>query len=189
MWLTSNLYANKDEVYEHIRKLKIDLATEKISFYCPLVGNLYNPYSDDYDEFDEADSDLLVGNQDYIAEALAREQTPDCDMANYVGEHAGIPSRVIFVEWKVEEIGGKLYGRIDCYLESPLNETEMESLREAVCGQNSDGLGEGFEQRPIQTDEGELYVSFWDNSDDYFLLTESEFEDHLRQQHGMGGIE
>ncbi len=188
-WLKNNLYANKGEVYEHIRKLKIDLASEKVSFYCPLDGNLYNPYSDDYDEYAKADSDLLVGNQDSIAEVLAREQSPDCDMAIYIGDHAEMPGRVIFAEWNVEEICGELYGRIDCYLDNPLNEMELESLRNAVRGQNSDGLGEGFEQRPIQIDEGELYVSFWNSGDDYFLLTESEFEEHLRQQNGMGGIE
>jgi len=39
-----------------------------------------------------------------------------------------------------------------------------------VCGQNSDGYGEGFEQRPIKTPDGEIYVSFWDSGNYSMML-------------------
>ena len=58
-------------------------------------------------------------------------------------------------------------------------------MREAVCGQNSDGFGESFEQRAIKTEYGELYVSFWNSSDDYFLYTESEMDEYIQNQHGQ----
>ena len=32
--------------------------------------------------------------------------------------------------------------------------------------------GEGFEQRGIKIPEGELYVSFWNSGDEFFLTTE-----------------
>ena len=90
--------------------------------------------------------------------------------------------------WTVEEIDGRLLGRIDCHLKELLTPDEMADLREEILGQCSDGLGEGFEQRPIKTDEGDLYVSYWNSGDDYFLCTEDELDEHLEPHQGMGGI-
>ena len=52
-------------------------------------------------------------------------------------------------------------------------------------GQNSDGFGEGCEQRPIRTvDRSEMYVSFWQSGPDYFLCTENDLDHFI--DHGMG---
>ena len=83
---------------------------------------------------------------------------------------------------------GRLLGRIDCHLKEPLTAEEMADLREEILGQCSDGLGEGFEQRPTETDEGDLYVSYWNSGDDYFLCTEDELDEYLEPHQGMGGI-
>ncbi len=60
-------------------------------------------------------------------------------------------------------------------LRQPLSGEETAELLDFVSGQNSDGYGEGFEQRPIKTLDGEIYVSFW-NSDNYFLKPEQELK-------------
>ena len=78
--------------------------------------------------------------------------------------------------------------RFDVRLTEPMTEEEEKELRDWIRGQNSDGLGEGFEQRPINTDEGDLYVSYWNSSDEYFLCTEDELDEHLEPHQGMGGI-
>lgn len=41
-----------------------------------------------------------------------------------------------------------------------LTEAETDKLLDFAVGQMSDGWGEGFEQRPIKTDDGEIFVSF-----------------------------
>ncbi len=180
-------YRSDDELLKDIQEMKIALATEKLSFYCPLAGSgyMFSDYGDYDGEIDFSGNDLLH-YQDSIEELLEREQPLNFDMGECVARQAGIPGRIPFIEWAVEENRGELYGRIDCYLSEKLDEAEVERLRETILGQNSDGLGESLEQRPIKTEEGELYVSFWHRGDDYFLLTEDEFARHM--QPGMGGM-
>ena len=48
--------------------------------------------------------------------------------------------------------------------------------------------GEGLEQIAIDTPDGDLYVSFWHISDQYFLLNSKEFNEYL-QDFQMGGIQ
>ncbi len=47
-------------------------------------------------------------------------------------------------------------------------------LKDYWTGQMSDGWGEGFEQQPIQTEEGELYVSFWSSENFWKVMTAEE---------------
>ena len=54
-----------------------------------------------------------------------------------------------------------------------------------MSGQNSDGFGEGLEQRPIETEDGDLYVSMW-SSDHYFIYDENEMNEFLSQQQSGG---
>lgn len=41
----------------------------------------------------------------------------------------------------------------------------------------------------IDTEDGSLYVSFWNSSDDYAVMTKDEFEDYLQNtEMTMGGM-
>lgn len=173
-------YNDTEEMYEDIKERLKALACSKLSFYCPLTGNINDHEGDYY----ETSNDVLADNADAIEEAIAREQATEINMADYVGDHADIKDKLVFAEWGVEERGGTLYGKIDCYLTEALTLEETERLRDAIIGQNSDGFGEGFEQREIRIDEGDLYVSYWHSGDDYFLYTEDEMND-LAQADGM----
>ena len=174
-------YSDVDELFDDIKEMTKSLAGTKISFFCPLAGNLNDHEGDYY----EADGSMLTDNIDKIEDAIRSEQARELKMGEYISDHADIKGKVLFAEWGVEEHYGALYGKIDCYLSEELSPEETERLKDAITGQNSDGLGEGFEQREIHIDEGDLYVSYWQSGDEYFLHTEDEFDEYLSQMGGM----
>ena len=184
--IVHNQYLTKEMLFDDIREMTQAAGPVKLTFYCPLVGQL-----DDggCDEYIDVGSGFLTAYQDQIEQGIADEQAPEMgDMAQYLDRNAGVAAKLMSAVWTVEDMDGRLLGRIDCHLKEPLTPEEMADLREEILGQCSDGLGEGFEQRPIETDEGDLYVSYWNSSDDYFLCTEDELDEHLEPHQGMGGI-
>ena len=184
-YLESNLvneqYSDVDELFNDIKATTKFFAPVRMSFFCPLAGNLNDHEGDYY----EADGSMLTENIDKIEDAIRSEQARELKMGEYISDHADIKGKVLFAEWGVEEHYGALYGKIDCYLSEELSPEETERLKDAITGQNSDGLGEGFEQREIHIDEGDLYVSYWQSGDEYFLHTEDEFDEYLSQIGGM----
>lgn len=181
-----NQYPTKEMLFDDIKAMTQAAGPVKLTFYCPLVGQLDDG---ECDEYIDVGSGFLTAYQDQIEQGIADEQAPEMgDMAQYLGDDPSVADKLMSAVWTVEEMDGRLLGRIDCHLKEPLTDTELTSLREEILGQCSDGLGEGFEQRPIETDEGDLYVSYWNSSDDYFLCTEDELDEHLEPHQGMGGI-
>ena len=184
-YLESNLvneqYSDVDELFNDIKATTKFFAPVKMSFFCPLAGSINDHEGDYYD----ADGAILTENIDKIEDAIRSEQARELKMGEYISDHADIKGKVLFAEWGVEEHCGALYGKIDCYLSEELSPEETERLKDAITGQNSDGLGEGFEQREIHIDEGDLYVSYWQSGDEYFLHTEDEFDEYLSQMGGM----
>lgn len=181
-----NQYLTKEMLFDDIQAMAQAAGPVKLAFYCPLVGQLDDG---ECDEDIDVGSGFLTAYQDQIEQGIANEQAPEMgDMAQYMGGNPGVAAKLMSAVWTVEEMDGRLLGRIDCHLKEPLTAEEMTDLREEIIGQCSDGLGEGFEQRPISTDEGDLYVSYWQSGDEYFLCTEDELDEHLEPHQGMGGI-
>lgn len=181
-------YQYFSEVLDDINEMKIAASNDRITFYCPLKAFLDEGEGEDYSPVSNW---YIADNRSSIEDKLYEEQTPDLgDMAEYLGDRSGVGSKLLYAVWGLVEKNGEIYGKIDCYLNETLSDEEIEKLRRAVSGQNSDGFGEGFEQCPIKTADGDLYVSFWYPSNEYFLYTESEmdayFQNRNRQQ--MGGM-
>lgn len=179
-------YDSMDEVINAVRQMTQDAGPVKAVFFCPLVGNI-----------DEGDGDMFTVGDSYladsaneIAEALKEYTANDeNDMAAYYNEDDAVSEKLTSAVWSVELHGGRLFGRIDCSLKEALTAEETETLRDWLTGQCSDALGEGFEQQPIDTMDGELFVSFWNSGDDYAMMTESEFDEYLRQNEmQIGGM-
>lgn len=179
-------YGSMNEVVAAVRQMTQDAGPIKAVFFCPLVGNIDEG---DGDMFTVGDS-YLADSADEIVDALNRYTANDeNDMAAYYNKDDGVSEKLTSAVWSVELHGDRLFGRIDCGLKEALTAEETEALRDWLSGQCSDGLGEGFEQQPIDTMDGELFVSFWNSGDDYAMMTESEFDEFLQQNEmQMGGM-
>ncbi len=179
-------YDSVQELLKDIEGMTVSAGKYTESFYFPLKGMLDE---DEYEDYYEIDNMFLQEYKHDIREAVEREQSIG-DMAQYFNRSESVNEKLASAVWSVDEVGGKLYGRVNVRLKEPLTEGETEILKEWISGQNSDGLGEGFEQRAIETEEGDLYVSFWNSGDGYFVYSQDEMDAYLRQQHEMrmGGM-
>lgn len=179
-------YDSVQELLKDIEGMTVSAGKYTESFYFPLKGMLDE---DEYEDYYEIDNMFLQEYKHDIREAVEREQSIG-DMAQYFNRSESVNEKLASAVWSVDEVGGKLYGRVNVRLKEPLTEGETEILKEWISGQNSDGLGEGFEQRAIETEEGDLYVSFWNSGDGYFVYNQEEMDEYIHQQHEiqMGGM-
>lgn len=179
-------YDSVQELLKDIEGMTVSAGKYTESFYFPLKGMLDE---NEYEDYYEIDNMFLQEYKHDIREAVEREQSIG-DMAQYFNRSESVNEKLASAVWSVDEVGGKLYGRVNVRLKEPLTEAETEILKEWISGQNSDGLGEGFEQRAIETEEGDLYVSFWNSGDGYFVYNQEEMDEYIHQQHEiqMGGM-
>ena len=185
------LYDQYDSIQEltaDIKKMKDMLGQFKISFFCPLDGNIEDS---EYSEMQSAGNRYLKSYEWEIRELLEMEQSsPEDEMAQFFDDDESVKAKLVSAVWTVDEYKGKLYGRINCRFKEQLAEEETEIFKNWLVGQCADGFGEHFEQQPIQTEDGKLFVSFWNSSDSYFLCTEDELESCIENSQGlqMGGM-
>lgn len=134
---------------------------------------------------------MLLAYESSISTQVSEEQTRDVkNMAEYFWGNEGVESKLVTADWNVEVINGELYGCVYTRLKEELTAEEKDALKEWITGQNSDGFGEGFEQHPLAIEEGDLYISFWNSSDDYFVYDKNEMDEYISQQNNqqMGGM-
>ena len=145
----------------------------------PLTADLYE--RNEYGDFDDSSTLLegreLRGYQDQITAALVKNRMPEeteRGIMHWYHKPDSINTKVHSAVFTVDSRGGELWGVAECRVAGELSDTEMDTLKEFITGQASDGWCEGFEQREISVDDGgELYVHFW-NSDEWSIQTEQE---------------
>ena len=168
---------------------------EEFKLFSPLSGLLY-PYDEDWGGISNQPIEIGPGDlcqyEDQILERIGEEQLEEegeRGLAVYLGNRL-LKRKVFSMNPTVELWNGKLWGVLEVKSHGPLSPQELAGLTEEWHGQESDGWGEGFEQREIKTEEGELCVSFWHSGDDFFIKTEQELKQWQTQEQGMqmGGI-
>ena len=161
-----------------------DQQQKEIRLFCPLEVKtdpdceLGEEYGDFVSEFGYAtiSNKIAARFEEEILEALEKEHMPEegeKGLAYYSGDES-FTSKVSYIWPTVETWKGKLWGVMEIKTTGELTEQEMSDLHEFCLGQLSDGLCEGFEQHPVRTSQGDLYVSFWHSGSDYFLKPEQE---------------
>lgn len=175
--------------------------TQELTFYCPLkiVRESEEP---DYEwdeevteeDFEEIPSVYADGCADEINDFIQDYSEPEEEnrgLMVYFDNNPAVSEKVFSAIPSVREINGKLMGVFECRIVGELTDSELEELRSYLTGQCSDGFFEGMEQHPIKTaDFGEIYVSFWNDSNDWSLQTEEEMglsqAEKLTEEPSMG---
>ena len=184
--------------YEQLNRMLTEAYPQSVTtkYYCPLTVRVHG--TDSWGDVDEdgyeEDAEFAARHEDVIRQRMIDYNAIDeNNMADYFHGNNGVSEKLRSADWDFERRNGELYGCITVQTAGPLTEDEEQDLKQWISGQNSDGLGEGFEQRELYFDGtrygGFMYVSLWHSGDDYYIDNETEFEDRLADQGmTMGGM-
>ena len=173
-----------------IEAAKCDLVETKL--YCPLTIRI-EPEEDDYNDLEEVASANYIYYDDEINRKI-RESLDYNDDEREHGLHAythseHLAKKVYSVFPSVETRDGDLYGVFTVKSYGELNKAELIELADEASSQASDGWGEGFEQREIEIGGDEIYISFWNCDDNYFMKPENEVFPEQKMTQEMGGMQ
>ena len=149
-----------------------------MKLYMPLHADLYtkDDWSDTSEEPEMLTGRALMEYEDSILIALIKNrmsEEAERGIMRWYGREDSVDRKVKSVVFTAEEREGQLWGVAECKVVGELTPEELDTLKDYISGQASDGWGEGFEQREIQVDDGELYVHLW-NFGDWSIQTEEE---------------
>lgn len=172
--------------------------TQELKLYMPLKATTYydeNDYGDLYQTDYEMDiyPSELAEYEDEILKAIERNALPEENkrgLMEYYGTADSVNAKVKRYDFSVENVRGELMGVATLQLNAHLNDKELDTIKQEISGQASDGWGEGFEQREIKVDNGkEIYVSFWNSGKDWSLQTGEELGiSDQKHELTMGGM-
>ena len=152
---------------------------QSLRFFSPLFPHLCR--KNEWGDLDDYREDLSAGEvleyEDEILAHIQKEKLPDegeRGLAVYLDDD--LSQKVYSINPSVEEWNGELWGVTEVQTHGSLSAPELVELTEWLSSQFSDGWGEGLEQREIKIDDGELYLSFWDSSDRFFIKPEDELK-------------
>lgn len=148
-----------------------------LKLYMPLSAEMQKgDYWNSGDDFEEMTDREILKYEDSIIAAMVKNQCPEeaeRGLMHWYGIDDSVNDKVKSVVFTAEARQDKLWGVAECRIIGTLSTYELETLKDYVTGQAADGWGEGFEQREIRTDEGDMYVHLW-NWDNWEIQTEQE---------------
>lgn len=170
-----------------IEVTKRELVETKL--YCPLKIMIEDEDCCDLIEIDSAnyidyDSEINAHIRDDLN---SDEDAVKRGLAAYFHDE-NLDKKVYSAVPRVETRGGDIYGVITVRSYGELSRAEMIDLINDLTGSLADGWGESYEQHPVTLGDDEVYISFWNSDDSYFLKPESEVFPEQKFDQTMGGI-
>ena len=163
----------------------IEDKTTELKLYSPLTADLYmepDPDSQEHADGTELLVDLygedITAYKKIILQAIKDEMLPEMEEQGLMFAFSGsetLSEKVLSLFPTVEEVDGVLCGVAVCQVKGTLTPAELKELKDFCTGQYADGWGEGYAQRPRHTEDGELYVNFWQDNN-FSILTKEELE-------------
>lgn len=154
---------------------KSGIPCETFCLYSSLAGMMY-PGGEEQETLYRSE---LADYEEQIQKAILKAKHVEAEprgLMHYFDGNRQVAAKVISAFPRVQNIRGELFGVLECSIFQPLTQSEIYELKNFWDGQMSDGWGEGFEQRPIYTREGELYVSFCADKRYWGIMTEEELD-------------
>ena len=152
---------------------------ENLTFklYSPLTAE-FLPDGSEFWQEDELVELSGYETSDYAAAISEQIEREGDHLEQYLDDENGpyLAAHVKSIRISVEEHGGELCGCATVVVDEDLTERGWNDLQEYLSGQYSDGWGEGFEQRDIQVEDGNLNVHFWQEERFAFTVEQVEAE-------------
>lgn len=160
-------------------------AMQEMKIYIPLTGSMIREdckVSGDGDI--ELSGDALLQYQPQIQAAMEQDRMQndvDRGWMHWYGKSDELEKKVYSIKMNCENRENRLWGVAICQIIDPLTEQELIDLKEYISEQCSDGWGELFDQRPLETGDGKLYVHVW-QWENWSVQTEQERFDKKEQK-------
>lgn len=147
---------------------------EETRLYCPLKINV-DDNDDSYDMY-ESPSECYIDYEDKINEKIQQSLDYDEQERGLMTwcDDEDIIQKFFSAKPFVEVRDGDLYGGVVLEHYGELDPADLISVSDYISGQLSDGWGEIFEQHEIAAGDEDIYVSFWNSGEEYFLKPESD---------------
>ena len=96
-------------------------------------------------------------------------------LAKYFRKNNLCRNKVYSIKPDIVRVKGEVMGVAVVKITKPLDEAELQDLKNYITGQFADGWGESFEQHEVKSCGTEIYVHFW-NRENYYIKTSEEME-------------
>jgi hypothetical protein len=181
-----------------IQRLQAPEAVNTVTYYFPLDVKMNEQYEygcEDEDEhhdpnyIDSISSSDAIYHMDSILGQIA-EDNSYFETNRLLAEHLNegtLNEKVYSMRPTVEVHDRELWGAMVMKVAGKLTPGEVAELKDYIIGQNSDGYGEGLEQREIKVNGGNLYVGFWSSEKGYAVYTQDEFQEMIEQRQTASG--
>ena len=163
---------------------------QEIKFCCPLK---ITQYIEESDESEVLDNCQIAEYADEINRGIEKNDLPEEKERGLMHwcSDGELDEKIYSAHCSAEVVNGELTGVVTAKVFGELSDVEMKKFLDYCSGQLSDGWGESLEQHGIMTGIGEVFVSFWNSSEDWCLLSEDEYFgnfDPQSENFEMGGL-